>query len=249
MTTLNDRKQNLEDLPLSTTKNKKTRFNLFFKAGLHYGHLAKDWNPKMFKYIHSEYNGYHMIDLLQTDQALKKAAKFTRVCAESKKTFLFIGTKKEASKVVAQQATRCGAFYVNHRWLGGMLTNWETMKKRIQRLKDLEKEEKTTNFSHLVKKEAAKKYKELEKLRKYLNGVKHMEKLPDVVVVADQMHELIGIKEAIGLKIPVICLVDTDADPDLTFISVPGNDDTVKSLKVFYGVIANNIIKGYMKKI
>ena len=176
------------------------------EAGVHFGHKAYRWNPKMFPYIYMERNNIHILDLVQSAQLLKEASNYVQSAAEQKKTFLFIGTKRQASTVIAQEAKRCNSYYINHRWLGGMLTNWVTLKSRIERLKVLEQQEANEIFAMLPKKEAAIRNKELEKLRRHLDGVKNMENLPDAVIIIDQKRELTAIKECKKLGIPIISI-------------------------------------------
>jgi len=159
-------------------------------------------------------------------------------------TFLFVGTKRQASSLIAQEAQRCNSYYVNHRWLGGMLTNWVTLKSRIKRLKGLEQEEADEVFSKLPKKEASLRRKELDKLRKHLNGIKNMERLPDVVVIVDQKREITAIRECRKLGIPIISILDTNCDPDLVDIPIPGNDDAVRSIKLILNSLTDNINLG-----
>ena len=156
------------------------------EAGVHFGHKAQRWNPRMFPYIYTERDGIHIIDLIQTTQLLSQACDFVQTAAEQGKTFLFVGTKRQATSLISEEAQRCNSYYINHRWLGGMLTNWVTMKTRITRLKELEKKEEEGIFEILPKKEAAKLKKELEKLRSHLNGVKTMTRIPDIIVIVDQ---------------------------------------------------------------
>jgi len=185
------------------------------EAGVHYGHKAYRWNPKMFPYIYTERDGIHILDLVQTISLLKKACDFVADASSEGKTFLFVGTKRQAASIVALEAKRCSSYYINHRWLGGMLTNWNTFTSRIERLKTLEEQEASGHFESLTKKESAMAKKELEKLRKYLNGVKDMKKRPDIIIVIDQKREMTAIKEALKLKIPIISILDTNCDPDL----------------------------------
>ena len=159
------------------------------EAGVHFGHKAYRWNPKMFPYIYSEINNIHILDLVQSATLLKKANKYLESAASENQTFLFVGTKRQASTLIAQEAKRCGSYYVNHRWLGGMLTNWSTLKERIERLKDLEQQEADETFNLLTKKEAALRRKELQKLRKHLEGIKTMGNIPDVAIIIDQKRE------------------------------------------------------------
>ena len=214
------------------------------EAGVHFGHKAHRWNPKMFPYIYTERNNIHILDLVQTAQSLKRANAYIAKAASEEKTFLFIGTKRQASAVIAQQANRCNSYYVNHRWLGGMLTNWVTLKSRIERLKTLEEQEVDGIFNLLPKKEASLRLKELEKLRKHLNGAKNMTKLPDVAIIIDQKRELTAIRECRKLQIPIISILDTNCDPDLVDIPIPGNDDAVRSIKLILKSLKDNINAG-----
>jgi small subunit ribosomal protein S2 len=217
------------------------------EAGVHFGHKSYRWNPKMFPYIYTERNNIHILDLVQSAQLLKEANLYVQSAAEKNKTFLFVGTKRQASSLIAQEAKRCNSYYVNHRWLGGMLTNWVTLKSRIERLKTLEQEEADQVFNLLPKKEASLRRKELEKLRKYLNGVKDMERLPDVAIVVDQKRELTAIRECRKLGIPVISILDTNCDPDLVDIPIPGNDDAVRSIKLILKSLTDSINLGTAK--
>ena len=214
------------------------------EAGVHFGHKAYRWNPKMFPYIYTERNKIHILDLVQSAQLLKEANSYVRSAAEKDKIFLFIGTKRQASSLIAQEAQRCNSYYVNHRWLGGMLTNWVTLKSRISRLKSLEQEEADEVFSRLPKKEASLRKKELDKLRKHLNGIKNMERLPDVVIIVDQKREMTAIRECRKLNIPIISILDTNCDPDLVDIPIPGNDDAVRSIKLILSSLTDSINLG-----
>ncbi len=211
------------------------------EAGVHFGHKAYRWNPKMFPYIYTERNNIHILDLVQTAQSLKRANSYVAKTASEEKTFLFIGTKRQASAVITQQANKCNSYYVNHRWLGGMLTNWVTLKSRIERLKALEEQEVDGIFTLLPKKEASLRLKELEKLRKHLNGVKNMTKLPDVAIIIDQKREMTAIQECRKLNIPIISILDTNCDPDLVDIPIPGNDDAVRSIKLILNSLTDTI--------
>jgi small subunit ribosomal protein S2 len=217
------------------------------EAGVHFGHKAYRWNPKMFPYIYTERNNIHILDLVQSAQLLKEANTYTQQAAAQGKTFLFIGTKRQASAVIAQEATRCNSYYVNHRWLGGMLTNWVTLRSRIEYLKKLEDQEANQVFELLPKKEAAQRQKELEKLRKHLNGIKNMTKLPDVAIIVDQKREMTALKECRTLGIPVISMLDTNCDPDLIDIPIPGNDDAIRSIKLILQSLTDNITLGQQK--
>ena len=217
------------------------------EAGVHFGHKAHRWNPKMFPYIYSEVNNIHILDLIQSATLLKKAMKYLEVAASQNKKVLFVGTKRQATTLIAQEAKRSNSYYVNHRWLGGMLTNWSTMKERIEKLKDLEKQESEGIFDLLTKKEGALRRKELTKLRKYLDGIKSMTSLPDVVIIIDQRREITAIAECRKLGIPVVSILDTNCDPDLVDIPIPGNDDAVRSIKLILTLLTDSIIKGQMK--
>jgi small subunit ribosomal protein S2 len=217
------------------------------EAGVHFGHKAHRWNPKMFPYIYSEVNNIHILDLIQSATLLKEAMKYLESAARDDKKILFIGTKRQAATLIAQEAKRSNSFYVNHRWLGGMLTNWTTMKERIEKLKDLEKQEAEGTFELLTKKEAALRRKELTKLRQHLDGIKTMSKLPDVAIVIDQKREMTAIAECRKLGIPIISILDTNCDPDLIDIPIPGNDDAVRSIKLIVNLLTDSIIKGQTK--
>ena len=212
------------------------------EAGVHFGHKAYRWNPKMFPYIYSEVNNIHILDLVQSASLLKEANSYVEFGARQNKTFLFIGTKRQASTLIAQEAKRCDSYYVNHRWLGGMLTNWVTLKERIERLKNLEQQEANDTFSLLTKKEAALRRKELEKLRRHLDGIKDMDKLPDIAIVVDQKREMTAIRECRKLGIPIVSILDTNCDPDLVDVPIPGNDDAVRSIKLILNSLTNSII-------
>lgn len=217
------------------------------EAGVHFGHKAHRWNPKMFPYIYSEVNNIHILDLVQSATLLKKAMRYLEVAASKNQKVLFVGTKRQATTLIAQEAKRSNSYYVNHRWLGGMLTNWTTMKERIEKLKDLEKQESDGTFELLAKKEGALRRKELTKLRKYLDGIKSMTTLPDVVIVIDQRREITAIAECRKLGIPVVSILDTNCDPDLVDIPIPGNDDAVRSIKLILTLLTDSIIKGQTK--
>ena len=214
------------------------------EAGVHFGHKAHRWNPKMFPYIYSEVNNIHILDLIQSATLLKEAMRYLERASSENKKVLFVGTKRQATTLIAQEAKRSNSYYVNHRWLGGMLTNWSTMKERIKTLKDLEKQEAEGTFDLLTKKEAALRRKELTKLRKHLDGIKTMSELPDVAIVIDQKREMTAIAECRKLGIPIISILDTNCDPDLIDIPIPGNDDAVRSIKLIVNLLTDSIIKG-----
>lgn len=217
------------------------------EAGVHFGHKAHRWNPKMFPYIYSEVNNIHILDLVQSATFLKEANKYLETVAKEGKIFLFVGTKRQAITLIAQEAKRCDSYYVNHRWLGGMLTNWTTLKERISHLKDLEQQEADNTFNLLTKKEAALRRKELKKLRRHLDGIKNMERLPDVAIIIDQKREMTAIKECKKLNIPIVSILDTNCDPELIDVPIPGNDDAVRSIKLILKSLTDNIIVGKSK--
>jgi small subunit ribosomal protein S2 len=217
------------------------------EAGVHFGHKAHRWNPKMFPYIYSEVNNIHILDLIQSATLLKKAMRYLEIAASKNEKVLFVGTKRQATTLIAQEAIRSNSYYVNHRWLGGMLTNWTTMKERIAKLKDLENQESLGTFDLLAKKEGALRRKELTKLRKYLDGIKNMSVLPDAVIIIDQKREITAVAECRKLGIPVISILDTNCDPDLVDIPIPGNDDAVRSIKLILTALTDSIIKGQTK--
>lgn len=214
------------------------------ESGVHFGHQTRRWNPKMAPYIYTSRNGVHIIDLVQTAQLMEEAYSYIRTGAEQGKKFLFVGTKRQAAGIVAQEASRCGAYYVNQRWLGGMLTNWATIKTRVERLKDLERREESGALNLLPKKEAAVLRREMEKLRKYLGGIKNMRKVPDVVILVDQRREYNAVQECHKLSIPIVSLLDTNCDPDLVDIPIPANDDAIRSIKLIVGKLADAIYEG-----
>nr|QCI04974.1 ribosomal protein S2 [Callithamnion tetricum] len=214
------------------------------EAGVHFGHQARRWNPKMFPYIYTERNGIHIIDLVQTAQLLTEACEFVKVSSRDDKTFLFLGTKRQAAGIIAQEAKRCNSHYVNQRWLGGMLTNWVTIKSRVDRLKALEQQEQEGLIDLLPKKEAAMLRRELSKLKKHLNGIKEMKKIPDLVIIVDQKRESTAIQECIKLGIHTICILDTNCNPELIDIPIPANDDAIRSIKLVVSKIADSIIDG-----
>ena len=219
------------------------------EAGVHFGHQAKRWNPKMAKYIFTERNGIHVIDLHKSLKKIEEAYSVIREIAEDGGKVLFVGTKKQAQEAIREQAERSGMYYVNNRWLGGMLTNFTTIKKRIERLKELERMEADgTLDTAYTKKEAANFRKELAKLSKNLGGIKDMEEIPAAIFIVDCKKETLAIKEASDLGIPVIAMIDTNVDPDLITYPIPANDDAIRSVKLISSVIANAIIEGNQGK-
>ncbi|HIK13919.1 MAG TPA: 30S ribosomal protein S2 [Leptolyngbyaceae cyanobacterium M33_DOE_097] len=214
------------------------------ESGVHFGHQTRRWNPKMDQYIYTARNGVHIIDLVQTAQLMEEAYSYVRNASEQGKKFLFIGTKRQAAGIIAQEASRCGAYYINQRWLGGMLTNWATIKTRVERLKDLERREEIGALDLLPKKEASVLRRELEKLQKYLGGIKTMRKLPDVVIIVDLRREYNAIQECQKLNIPIVSLLDTNCDPDVVDVPIPANDDAIRSIKLIVGKLADAIYEG-----
>ena len=214
------------------------------ESGVHFGHQTRRWNPKMEPYIYTARNGVHIIDLVQTAQLMEEAYSYTRTASEQGKKFLFVGTKRQAAGIIAQEASRCGAYYVNQRWLGGMLTNWETIKTRVERLKELERRDETGALDLLPKKEASVLRRELGKLQKYLGGIKLMRKVPDVVVIVDQRREYNAILECEKLGLTLVSMLDTNCDPDVVDIPIPANDDAIRSIKLIVGKLADAIYEG-----
>ena len=214
------------------------------ESGVHFGHQTRRWNPKMSQYIYTARNGVHIIDLVQTAQLMDEAYNYVRQSAEQGKKFLFVGTKRQAAGIVAQEALRCGASYVNQRWLGGMLTNWTTIKTRAERLKELERREESGALDLLPKKEASVLRRELAKLQKYLGGIKNMRKVPDVVVIVDQRREYNAVLECQKLGIEIVSMLDTNCDPDLVDVPIPANDDAIRSIKLIVGKLADAIYEG-----
>ncbi|NES96507.1 MAG: 30S ribosomal protein S2 [Desertifilum sp. SIO1I2] len=214
------------------------------ESGVHFGHQTRRWNPKMSPYIFTARNGVHIIDLVQTAQLMDEAYNYVRSASEQGKKFLFVGTKRQAAGIIAQEASRCGAYYVNQRWLGGMLTNWATIKNRVERLKELERLEETGNIDLRPKKEGAVLRRELERLQKYLGGIKLMRKVPDIVLIVDQRREYNAVQECQKLRIPIISLLDTNCDPDVVDIPIPANDDAIRSIKLIVGKLADAIYEG-----
>ncbi|MBO3458757.1 30S ribosomal protein S2 [Aetokthonos hydrillicola Thurmond2011] len=214
------------------------------ESGVHFGHQTRRWNPKMSPYIYTARNGVHIIDLVQTAQLMEDAYSYMRSNAEAGKKFLFVGTKRQAAGIIAQEAARCGSHYINQRWLGGMLTNWATIKTRVDRLKDLERREETGALDLLPKKEASMLRREMAKLQKYLGGIKTMRKVPDVVVIVDQRREYNAVQECQKLGIPIVSMLDTNCDPDVVDIPIPANDDAIRSIKLIVGKLADAIYEG-----
>jgi small subunit ribosomal protein S2 len=199
----------------------------------------------MAPYIFTARNGVHIIDLVQTAQLMDDAYGYMRTASEQGKRFLFVGTKRQAAGIIAQEASRCGASYINQRWLGGMLTNWTTIKGRVDRLKDLERRETSGALDLLPKKEASVLRREMAKLQKYLGGIKNMRKIPDIVIVVDQRREYNAMLECQKLNIPIVSLLDTNCDPDIVDVPIPANDDAIRSVKLILGKLADAIYEGH----
>jgi len=214
------------------------------KAGAHFGHQTRYWNPKMSQYIFGARNSIHIMNLEHTVPALEQAAEFVSNLASNKNKVLFVGTKRSAAKVVKTQAERCGMPYVNHRWLGGMLTNYKTLRQSIKKLRDLETKSTDGTFDKLSKKEALDMTRQMEKLERSVGGVKDMGGLPDAIFVIDVDHEDIAILEARKLGIPVIGVVDTNSNPDGVDIVIPGNDDAIRAIDIYSRVIADAVLSG-----
>ena len=215
------------------------------RAGMHLGHQARKWNPKMAPYIYAQRDNIHIIDLIQTHSHLKHVSQFLIKSASQGKTFLFVGTKKQATRLIARTALQCDSFFVNQRWLGGMLTNWETIKTSITRLSDLEAREKRGEFESLPKKEGATCKREVERLRKYLGGLKAMCSPPDVVIIVGQPEEMNAVRECRKLGIPSVTILDTDCDPSLADLFVPANDDSIASLRFVLNQFLQDIQTGH----
>jgi small subunit ribosomal protein S2 len=216
----------------------------FLEAGVHFGHQTRRWNPKMKEYIYGERNGIYIIDLQKTLKCFKEAAKFVSELGEQGKSLLFVGTKRQAQEAIAEEATRCSMYYVNYRWLGGLLTNWTTIQKSIQRLKELEEMSRDGRYDLLPKKEVLRLERERKHLERNLIGIKDMPGLPDALFVIDSSKEEIAVREARKLGIPVVAIVDTNCDPDLVDHVIPGNDDALRAIRLFAARIADAALEG-----
>jgi len=214
------------------------------ESGVHFGHQTRRWNPKMEPYIFTSRNGIHIIDLVQTAKLMEDAYNFVKTAADQGQKFLFVGTKRQAAGIVAQEASRCGAHYVNQRWLGGMLTNWTTIKSRVEHLKELERMEETGAMALRPKKERAVLRRELEKLRKYLGGIKTMRRVPDIAIIVDIRREYNAVQECQKLDIPIVSLLDTNCDPNVVDVPIPANDDAIRSIKLILSKLADAIYEG-----
>ncbi|MDI3477028.1 MAG: small subunit ribosomal protein [Thermoanaerobacterium sp.] len=213
------------------------------EAGVHFGHQTRRWNPKMAPYIFTERNGIYIIDLQKTVKKIEEAYDFIKEVVSNNGTVLFVGTKKQAQDSVKEEAERCGMYYVNQRWLGGMLTNYKTIRSRVERLKELKQMEEDGTFDVLPKKEVIKLKKEKEKLEKYLGGIENMNGIPSVLFVVDPKKEAIAIAEAKNLDIPIVAIVDTNCDPEEVDYPIPGNDDAIRAVKLIASKIADAVIE------
>ena len=214
------------------------------EAGVHFGHQTRRWNPKMARYIFTERNGIYIIDLQKTVKKVDEAFNFVRNLATEGGTMLFVGTKKQAQESVKDEAERCGMYFVNERWLGGMLTNFQTIQKRVDRLRVLERMEAEGVFEVLTKKEVSALRHEMEKLERFLGGIKNMKKLPDALFIVDPRKERIAVAEARRLHIPIVAIVDTNCDPDEIDVVIPANDDAIRAVKLLTAKMADAIIEG-----
>jgi small subunit ribosomal protein S2 len=217
----------------------------YVKASVHYGHSPNEWNPKMAPYILYTKYGYHIIDLVKTSKLLRLAGNILEKKAKKGGKFLFVGTSRLAASIVSKQAKRCDNYYINYRWLGGMLTNWSTIQSRIQRLKDLEIKESEGYFENLSKKEYSKQRKEMDKLARLFNGIKNMSDLPDAIIFTNQLKDSLAIQECLKLGIPTISIVDTNCNPDLVPYPIPANDDSSSSINFILNYLVNRILTGY----
>ena len=215
------------------------------EAGVHFGHPTKKWNPKMAEYIFTQRNGIHIVDLQKTVKKFEEAYNFVAELAQENGTILFVGTKKQAAETIKEEAERCGMYYTNNRWPGGMLTNFQTIRKSIKRLKELEKMQADGTFDLLPKKEVAKKVKEIEDLQKSYGGIKEMHTLPSCVFIVDTRKERNAVLEAKKLGIPVVAIVDTNCDPDDADYIIPGNDDAIRAIKLIAGALADAVIAAH----
>ena len=214
------------------------------EGGVHFGHQTRRWNPKMKEYIFTDRNGIYIIDLEQTIKKVEEAYNFVRDISLKGGNILFVGTKKQAKDAIKEEAERCNMFYINNRWLGGTMTNFKTIRSRIQRLKELEEMSESGTFEVLPKKEVARVRLEMEKLQTNLGGIKEMNQLPDALFVVDIKKEHLAVAEANRLGIPVVAIVDTNCDPDLVDVVIPGNDDAIRSIKLITATMANAVLEG-----
>ena len=228
---------------MEETKMAVISMKQLLESGVHFGHQTRRWNPKMKKYIFTERNGIYIIDLQKTVRLVDDAYNYMKDVAENGGIALFVGTKKQAQEAVKEEATRSGQFYVNHRWLGGTLTNWDTIQKRISRLKEINKMEEEGIFSVLPKKEVSVLNKERERLEKFLGGIADMPRIPDVMFIVDPRKERIAVQEAHKLNIPIVAMVDTNCDPDEIDYVIPSNDDAIRAVKLITSKMADALIE------
>ena len=214
------------------------------EAGVHFGHQTRRWNPQMSEYIFTERNGIYIIDLQKTVKLVDQAYNYVRDAAANGATVLFVGTKKQAQDAIAEEATRANMYFVNHRWLGGTLTNWSTIQKRVARLKELRAMAEDGTFDRLPKKEVALLNKQREKLEKFLGGIADMPKIPDLLFIVDPHKEQLAVQEAHKLNIPIVAMVDTNADPDQIDVKIPSNDDAIRAVRLITAKMADAIIEG-----
>lgn len=214
------------------------------ECGVHFGHQTRRWNPKMKPFIFTERNGVYIIDLQKTVKGLEKAYNFLRDVSKEGGSVLFVGTKRQAQDTIAEEANRCGQFYINQRWLGGLLTNFQTIRKRVLRMIELEKKEEEGQWDDLTKKEISLLKKQKAKLEKYLYGIKDMKAIPDAIFIVDPRREELTVKEGHKLGIPVISIVDTNCDPEQIDYPIPGNDDAIRAIKLITGLMASAVIEG-----
>jgi len=227
--------------------NHKIQLEEMIQSGMHFGHFTREWNPRMAPYIYGERNGRHILDLVQTHSLLNKVLNFLEDSASKGKTFLFVGTKKQAAPLIAKTALACNNYYVNQRWLGGMLTNWRTIQKSLGKLHEYREAEERGDWTFLKKQEVARKKREQQRLEKYLGGLENMSSLPGVVIILGQPEEIHAVRECRQLGIPTVTLLDSNCDPTLADWFIPANDDSVSSLKLVLGAFENSILQGQKK--
>jgi small subunit ribosomal protein S2 len=230
---------------MSEKVDKKEIAKQYVKASVHYGHTPREWNPKMAPYILYAKYGYHIFDLVKTSKLLRLAGNVLQKKAEKGGKFLFVGTNKVSSSIIAKQAKRCDSYYINYRWLGGMLTNWQTIQNRIDQLKDFDAKELNGELDSLSKKEYSQQRKKIDKLRRLFVGIKDMTELPDAVIFTSQLKDKLAIQECIRLGIPTISIVDSNCDPDLIPYPIPANDDSSSSINFILNYLVNRINVGY----
>lgn len=225
----------------------KIQLEEMIKSGMHFGHFTREWNPRMAPYIYGERNGRHILDLVQSNYLLAKVLGFLEDSASKGKTFLFVGTKKQAAPLIAKTSLACNSYYVNQRWLGGMLTNWRTIQKSLRKLQEYRNAEERGDWNLLKKQEVARKKREQLRLEKYLGGLENMAKLPDVVIIIGQSEEIHAVRECRQLGIPTITLLDSNCDPTLADWFIPANDDSVSTLRLILSTFQNSISEGQKK--